>query len=65
MKIEIFKRIAYSYMHMTVFLLIYYLLKNTFDDFNLLVYASTCITIYSYFLESLCSRIVELQNEAE
>ncbi len=50
---------------MTFFILLYYVSKNVFHDFNLLVYASTCIAIDSYFLESLCSRIVELQNESE
>lgn len=65
MKIEIFKRIIYSIIHVTLFLLSYYVFKEIFHDFNLLVYASTCIAIDSYFRECLCSRIVELQNESE
>ena len=65
MKIEIFKRIIYSIMSMTLFVLFYYVSKKIYNDFNLLVYASTCIAIESYFRESLCSRIVELQNESE
>ncbi len=50
---------------MTIFILLYCVSKNVFHDFNLLVYASTCIALDSYFRECLCSRIVELENESE
>jgi hypothetical protein len=65
MKIKIFKRIIYSIISMTIFILLYCVSKNVFHDFNLLVYASTCIALDSYFRECLCSRIVELENESE